>query len=79
MAKKDIALSAEFWKDDRWAHRNYQHLVKKYPNQWIAVLNKKVIAFSEDLAKVEEEAARVAGGRDFPMLFVEKGAHVYKN
>ena len=79
MAKKDITLSATFWEDDRWAHSNYQDLAKKYPNQWIAVLNKKVVAFSESLAKVEDEAARIAGGKDFPMLFVEKGAHVYKN
>ena len=79
MSRKDIVLSARFWEDGKWAHRNYQNLSKKYPNKWIAVLNKKVISFSESLAKVKKETARIAEGRDFPILFVEKGAHVYQN
>lgn len=72
-------LSPKFWVDDKWAHRNYQNLARKYPNKWVAILNKKVISFSESLAKVKKEAQEIAKGKDFPILFVEKGAHVYKN
>lgn len=79
MPKKNIILSTQFWQDDKWAHKNYQNLSRKYPNKWVAILSKKVISFSESLAKVKKEAGRVAKGKDFPILFIEKGAHVYKN
>lgn len=79
MVGKKISLSNQFWKDDKWAHKNYQILSKRYPNKWVAVLNRKVISFSESLAKVKKEAERIAKGKDFPILFIEKGAHVYKN
>lgn len=79
MPKRDIVLSDRFWDDDTWANRNYQALSKRYPNKWVAVFNKKVISFNENLTKVKKEAARIAKGEDFPvLLFVEKGAHVYK-
>ena len=79
MVKGDMILSDRFWDDDKWANKNYQALSKKYPNKWVAVFKKRVISFSENLTKVKKEAARIIKGEDFPvLLFVEKGAHVYK-
>ena len=72
-------LSDEFWKDDHWAHKHYQDLIKKYPDKWVAVFNKKIISFGNNIKKVEKEAKKIIKDKEFPILFIEKGAHVYKN
>lgn len=70
-------LPREFWRDEKWVHDHYQELAGKYPNQWIAVANKKVISAGKDLGKVERKAERKVGKKDFPLLFIEREAHVY--
>ena len=72
-------LSDKFWKDDSWAHKHYQELIKKYPNKWVAIFNKKVISFGNDIKQVERKAEGITKDKEFPLLFIEKGAHVYKN
>ena len=34
---------------------------RKYQNMWIAVVNKQVVAYGENLRRVEEEASRKTG------------------
>ncbi|MDI6794339.1 MAG: DUF5678 domain-containing protein [bacterium] len=72
-------LSEEFWNDDKWVHENYQGLSEKFPNQWVAVADKKVVSAGENLERVETEAEKKTGKRDFPLLFIERGAYVYKD
>lgn len=72
-------LSGEFWEDDKWVHENYQGLSEKIPNQWVAVADKKVISAGENLESVEKEAEKKTGRKNFPLLFIERGAHVYKD
>ena len=67
----------KFWEDEKWAHRNYQKLVKRYANTWVAVLNKKVVCANENLGLVEEIITRKFGKKDVPLIHVEDGAHVY--
>lgn len=77
MLRKEGLLSKKFWQDNKWAHDHYQELSRKYPNQWIAVVNKKVVSAGKNLGKVEKESSKKAGKQDFPLLFIERGAHVY--
>lgn len=66
-----------FWEDDNWAHENYQTLLKKYPNKWVAILNKTVICANEDLKTVKTFLAKKIKGRAIPLLHIEDASHVY--
>lgn len=46
---------------------------------WNAVADKKVVSAGENLERVETAAEKKTGRRDFPLLFIERGAHVYKD
>lgn len=72
-------LSKGYWNDYRWANKNMSELVKKYANKWIAIVNKKVIAFGPDVETVELKAKNKVKQKEFPILFVERGIHVYKD
>ena len=67
----------KFWEDQEWGFKHYSELVRKYPDQWVAILDKKVVA-SGDLAEVEMEAKRKTGKKYIPVIFVESGSHIYR-
>jgi hypothetical protein len=67
----------EFWDDEDWVYNNYNDLVRKYPDQWVAVVDKQVIASGRNGAKVRELTERKTGRKEFPVIFVEKGIRVY--
>ena len=70
-------MPKEFWDDDLWAEDHYSALVEKYPDQWVAVVDKKVISFGKDLGLVEEEARMKTGKKYISITYVECGHHVY--
>jgi len=47
--------------DERWAEENYTELQKRFRDLWVAIVDKKVIAYGKNLAKVEEEARLKTG------------------
>ena len=69
----------EFWDDLKWGRKHYGELVRKYPDKWIAIVNKKVVAVGESIKKIEAEAMQKTGKEKnkIPVMFVECGAHVY--
>jgi len=72
-------ISSEFWEDEDWAYDNYIELVKMYPDQWVAVVDKKVIASGNNIAKIVEITEQETGRKEFPVIFLEKTVRVYKN
>lgn len=62
-----------FWEDSRWIEQHYSELVEKYPDQWIAVVNKRVIAHGKDRAKVKKTTMARKKRGDFPLVFIECG------
>ncbi len=75
---KDIPK--EFWEDRKWADENYSELVKKYPNKWVAIVDKKVIAVSDGTGKFLEKARRETGRQHIPTIFVDVGnIYVHQN
>ena len=66
-----------FWDDDRWAHENYQTLLKKYSNKWVAIMNRGVICADEDLKIVKSFLRKKLQGRPVPLLHVDDASHVY--
>ena len=47
--------------DERRAEENYTELQKRFRDLWVAIVDKKVIAYGKNLAKVEEEARLKTG------------------
>lgn len=69
----------EFWDDMNWAEEHYSELMHKYPDKWVAVVDKKIVAAGESIKKIEEEAEKkTQRTRDqIPVVFIECGSHIY--
>jgi hypothetical protein len=63
--------SQEDVKNDLWLKENYIDLIADYPNQWIAVLEQKVVATGNQKRVVEKHALEIAGDRQFSLYFIE--------
>ena len=72
-----LQIPKRFWEDRKWASERMSELVAKYPDKWIAVFNKKVIAANRELGKAEDEAREKTHEKYIPLIFVGSGAHVY--
>jgi hypothetical protein len=49
-------IPPRFWEDEEWAYEHYL-----YPNKWVAIVDKKVVAVSDGSGKILEEArAKIA-------------------
>ena len=70
-------LDPRYVRDVDWAYANYNALAAAHPNQWVAVVDERVVAAGVDLGEVETEATRVACRQDVAVMFVERGIHVY--
>ncbi len=71
--------SKEYWEDSDWALEHSSEISRKYPNQWVAIADKKVVAAGKDGSEVERIAIEKMGKREFVIIFAEKGIHVYQS
>jgi len=69
----------EYWEDSKWANEHFTEIVKEYPNQWVAIVNKKVVAAGKTIAEVEKKGTEKTGRDEFPIYFTEKGIRVYNH
>jgi hypothetical protein len=69
--------SNEYWEDSKWANEHMNEISEKYPNQWVVIFNKKVIAASRSGSEAEQIATEKVGDQEFVILFAEKGIRVY--
>lgn len=61
-----------------WAFRHYHELARRYPEQWVAFANRRVIVAGPKLMQVLEQAhEQLPGWPEVPHLFVERGIHIY--
>jgi hypothetical protein len=68
------------WQEEwDWAYseRVYPTLVRKYPNQWVALAHHRVVAAGKDVMKVLAHARPYVAWKEIPVMFVEQGIHVY--
>ena len=63
----------QFWDDMQWGEDNYMELAKKYPEQWVAIVNKQVVASGQSLRDIEMEAERKTNKKKemIPTIFVD--------
>ncbi len=64
-------LPKRYFEDSRWGREHIDELVQRYPDKWVAILEKEVVIASKDLGEVEEVARKRAAE-------VRKGQCVYK-
>ncbi|MBC8525274.1 MAG: hypothetical protein H8D22_00135 [Candidatus Cloacimonetes bacterium] len=69
-------LPHDFWEDHKWALEHYGDLREKYADMWVAIANKKVVAFGENLTDKKEESICREIGRSPVTLFVEGQARI---
>jgi len=69
----------EYWEDNDWANEHISEISEAHPNLWVAVVGKKVVAFGKVIAEVRETAQKETGRINFPVIFAEKGFHVYSH
>ena len=70
-------IPKRYWEDDAWADEHYEELVKKFPQKWVAVVNKKVVSVGDSPTRVREEATKKTGVEHIPLTFVEQSIVVY--
>lgn len=69
----------EFFSDLEWGEEHYTRLQLDYPDMWVAIIDKRIVAFGKSLKNVEFEAANKTNRprSEIPVIFVECGNHVY--
>lgn len=67
----------EYWEDSRWANEHYSEIAQQYPNLWVTIVDKKVIAAGKSIAEIEKFTVEKTGRQEFVIFFAEKGIHVY--
>ena len=81
MIPKDIPppprTDPRYFRDMDWGYANHAALEKASPNQWVAIVDERVVAAGTDLGEVEDRAAEITNRKDIAILFVEHGIHVW--
>ncbi len=67
----------DFWEDLRWGEEHYMELQKKYKDKWVAIVEKEIISWGENIEEVENKAKKISGRKYIPVIFVESGAAIY--
>ncbi len=53
MVEKDLVKELETFEENlKWIDQHYDALKNKYPDQWVAVFNKKVVGNHKNLKKI---------------------------
>lgn len=77
MAAKIRLFPPKLQRDYDWAFAHYPQLAKRYPNQWVAFANRRVLAGGPRLDRVMSKAHDQVDWPHIPHLFVESGIHLY--
>jgi len=69
----------EFWDDTKWGEEHYPELQKRYPDKWVAIVNKTVAGVGKNISAAERMAHEKTKReiRNIPVMFVESGTHIY--
>jgi len=71
-------ITRRFREDWNWAREHISELTIKYPDKWVAIFEKKVIAANSELGRAEDEAREKISEKRIPLIFVGSRASVYQ-
>ncbi len=80
--RKDIPLpppDKEYDEDFRWMIKNGAALVEAYPDQWVAIADKQVIACGKTMGEAMKKARKKTTRTNFVLHFVEGELYIYAN
>ncbi len=71
--------SKEFLDDMKWGEENYSDLMRRFPEKWVAIVDKKIVGVGRSISEAEKEAHKKTGIeiKKIPVIFIEKGANIY--
>ena len=78
--KRNGKTLSTHWTDERdWAYSDavYPKLARRYPNRWVAIAHHRVLAAGTNVMKVLAQARQKVSWKEIPLVFVERGIHVY--
>jgi len=68
--------SEEDVKNDEWFKENYIDLIEEHPREWIAVMDRAIIAIGATRTEADDKAKAIAGERDYSIYFINPTATV---
>ncbi len=74
---KPPPIPKRWFEDEKWMNEHLRELREQYPDQWVAVVNGKVVAAGKNLAEVERLAEERTGEKEFPVRLVEATRKFY--
>lgn len=79
MSKADSLprLTELYISNSRWLMEHLVDVTRDHPNQWVAVLDKRIVAADPDLGAVTAAAARVGPAMDTVFQFLDDGSRVF--
>lgn len=72
-------VSKQYNQDVNWAFSHYTDLAKKYPNMWVACAKKQIVAAGKSITETLTSAHQKIKSKEIPVIFIEKGIHIYAN
>jgi len=74
--KEEERLPNEFWEDQRWALEHCAELGEQYPDMWIAVLDKEIVAVGPNVSNSGAAARIKSAARPPVRLSVESNTRI---
>ena len=68
--------SEEDVKNDEWFKDNYIDLMEAHPREWIAVMDRAIIAIGATRTEADDKAKAIAGERECSVYYVNPTATV---
>jgi len=66
---QELQFIIEAQNDNQWLQSHYEEIQRQYPNKFIAIANKKIIAFGEKMEFVAKSVKEM--GKDPAMILIE--------
>jgi len=71
-------LPNRFWEDGRWLFTHAPELVRQYPEQWLVIYQKQVVAVAPNRCEARQAAAKKLGDVGPLVVYrLESKAYVY--
>ncbi len=77
MGKIPEEIPKRFWEDAKWGRKHATQIWEKYPEMWIAIVNKKVVSYGKNLEEVRNTAREKTGVKHAVIQFVDGGSCIY--
>jgi len=72
-------LSRRYNEEFHWMLENMNVLTEVYPDQWVAIVDKQVVAVGKTRGEVQNATRKKINSREFLLYFIEGETYVYSN